>query len=226
MIDRKILSCAFINGKGIEIGALHNPLSVAPGVEVKYLDHLGKTDLYDHYPELREHELVEVDIIDNGETLKSVADESQDFIIANHFIEHCEDPILALKNIFRVLKTRGILYMAVPDKRFTFDRERAETPLSHFWKDHQRGPEISRKEHYVEWVTIAQKNKGETPEETELRIENLVKQKYSIHFHVWTGESFLQFLDDMQKKTGIRFEILFSGSFPSQLETIFIITKI
>ena len=226
MIDRKLLSCAFINGKGIEIGALHNPLSVAPGVEVKYLDHLGKTDLYDHYPELREHDLVEVDIIDNGETLKSVADESQDFIIANHFIEHCEDPILALKNIFRVLKTRGILYMAVPDKRFTFDRERAETPLSHFWKDHQRGPEISRKEHYVEWVTIAQKNKGETPEETELRIENLVKQKYSIHFHVWTGESFLQFLDDMQKKTGIRSEILFSGSFPSQLETIFIITKI
>lgn len=226
MIDRKLLSCAFINGKGIEIGALHNPLSVAPGVEVKYLDHLGKTDLYDHYPELREHDLVEVDIIDNGETLKSVADESQDFIIANHFIEHCEDPILALKNIFRVLKTRGILYMAVPDKRFTFDRERAETPLSHFWKDHQRGPEISRKEHYVEWVTIAQKNKGETSEETELRIENLVKQKYSIHFHVWTGESFLQFLDDMQKKTGIRSEILFSGSFPSQLETIFIITKI
>ena len=226
MIDRKLLSGAFINGKGIEIGALHNPLSVDSGVEVKYLDHLGKTDLYDHYPELREHELVEVDIIDNGETLKNVADESQDFIIANHFIEHCEDPILALKNIFRVLKTRGVLYMAVPDKRFTFDIDREETSMSHLWEDHQRGPEISRKEHYVEWVTIAHKKKGETPEETELRIENLVKQKYSIHFHVWTGEGFLEFLDDMQKKMGIRFEILFSGSFPSQLETIFIITKI
>jgi SAM-dependent methyltransferase/glycosyltransferase involved in cell wall biosynthesis len=226
VIDRKLLSGAFINGKGIEIGALHNPLSVDSGVEVKYLDHLGKTDLYDHYPELREHDLVEVDIIDNGETLKNVADESQDFIIANHFIEHCEDPILALKNIFRVLKTRGVLYMAVPDKRFTFDIDREETSMSHLWEDHQRGPEISRKEHYVEWVTIAHKNKGETPEETELRIENLVKQKYSIHFHVWTGEGFLEFLDDMQKKMGIRFEILFSGSFPSQLETIFIITKI
>jgi glycosyltransferase involved in cell wall biosynthesis/SAM-dependent methyltransferase len=230
MIDRKLLSSAFINGKGIEIGALHNPLSVAPGVEVKYLDHLGKTDLYEHYPELRGHDLVEVDIIDNGETLKNVADGSQDFTIANHFIEHCEDPILALKNIFRVLKTRGVLYMAVPDKRFTFDIDREETSMSHLWEDHLEGAQKSRKMHYYEWAKFVERHNGTLPKEAsnETIIERasyLERQKYSIHFHVWGCQSFVKFLEELRKTETIKFNCLFSGSFPSRQENIFILQK-
>jgi glycosyltransferase involved in cell wall biosynthesis/SAM-dependent methyltransferase len=229
-IDRKLLSGAFINGKGIEIGALHNPLSVAPGVEVKYLDHLGKTDLYDHYPELREHDLVEVDIIDNGETLKNVADESQDFIIANHFIEHCEDPILALKNIFRVLKTRGVLYMAVPDKRFTFDIDREETPISHLWKDHLEGTQKSRKAHFYEWAKFVERHNGTLPKDASNetiidRASYLERKNYSIHFHVWCCQSFAEFLEELRKGNTVKCNCLFSGSFPSRQENIFILQK-
>jgi SAM-dependent methyltransferase len=213
-IDRKLLSSAFINGKGIEIGALHNPLSVTPGVEVKYLDHLGKTDLYDHYPELREHDLVEVDIIDNGETLKNVASNSQDFIIANHFIEHCEDPILALKNIFRTLKTFGVLYMAVPDKRFTFDIDREETSMGHLWEDHLDGAEKSRKVHYYEWAKFVERHNGTLPKEASnetiiKRASYLERKNYSIHFHVWCCQSFAHFLEELRKTQTIKFNCLF-----------------
>jgi predicted SAM-dependent methyltransferase/glycosyltransferase involved in cell wall biosynthesis len=229
-IDRKLLSSAFINGKGIEIGALHNPLSVTPGVEVKYLDHLGKTDLYDHYPELREHDLVEVDIIDNGETLKNIASNSQDFIIANHFIEHCEDPILALQNIFRVLKKTGVLYMAIPDKNFTFDVDRVKTSWEHLWMDHVQGPARSRRDHYFEWVSLVQKRIGlitndTTNLEIQNRIDKLISERYSIHFHVWDSNSFREFLLDIGNKTEIRFQINFQGIFPSQKEAIFILSK-
>jgi predicted SAM-dependent methyltransferase len=45
------------------------------------------------YPELKSRKFIEPDIIDDGEKLSRIEDASQDFIIANHFLEHCEDPI-------------------------------------------------------------------------------------------------------------------------------------
>jgi ubiquinone/menaquinone biosynthesis C-methylase UbiE len=68
-------------------------------------------ELRTHYAELAEYELVAPDVIDDGERLAAFGDESQDFVIANHFIEHCEDPIEAVTNALRVLKPGGILYL-------------------------------------------------------------------------------------------------------------------
>ena len=48
----------------------------------------------------RTEPFVPVGCIDDGERLGKIADASQDFVIANHFLEHCQDPILALLNIF------------------------------------------------------------------------------------------------------------------------------
>ena len=71
-------------------------------------------------------------MIDDGETLATVPDSPRDFVIANHFIEHTEDPIAhAAATTLRVLRPGGVLYMAVPDKRFTFDVDRPVTPLEH-----------------------------------------------------------------------------------------------
>ena len=229
-IDRSVLSKAFLFGKGIEIGALHNPLCVAEGVKVNYMDRLANSELREHYPELCEHDLVEVDIIDNGETLKKVVSGSQDFIIANHFIEHCEDPILALKNIFRALRTHGVLYMAVPDKRFTFDIDREETSISHLWADHLEGTQKSREAHFYEWAKFVERYNRTLPEEASNKIikdraSYLERKNYSIHFHVWTSQTFFQFLREFQIQTGISFKVLFCGVFPSQLEAIFILRK-
>ena len=68
-IDRSMLSHAFLHGSGIEIGALQKPLPVPSHVRVTYVDRLSKPDLYIHYPELRAFDLVEVDVLDNGEIL-------------------------------------------------------------------------------------------------------------------------------------------------------------
>ncbi len=63
-------------------------------------------------------------MIDDGEHLASIGDESVDFVVANHFIEHCRDPIGALTTLLRVVRPGGVVFMAVPDKRQTFDRAR------------------------------------------------------------------------------------------------------
>ena len=100
--------------------------------------------LRQHYPELSQVDLVNVDIVDDGESLATISDGSMDFVVANHFIEHCQDPIRALTNHFRVLKTGGILFLALPDKRFTFDKDRPVTPNAHLYQDHEIGPAQSR----------------------------------------------------------------------------------
>ena len=85
---RRPLSDRYLEGEGIEIGALHRPLAVAPGARVRYVDREDERELRRHYPELAELPLVPVDIVDDGETLSTLADASVDFVIANHFIEY------------------------------------------------------------------------------------------------------------------------------------------
>ena len=69
----------YIKGNGIEIGALHNPIIVPEGATVRYVDRLNVEDLRNQYPELEKKNLVNVDIIDDGEQLDLVDDGSQDF---------------------------------------------------------------------------------------------------------------------------------------------------
>ena len=163
--------------------------------------------------------LVNTDIIDDGERLATVGDGTQDFVIANHFIEHCQNPILTLQNLFRVLRAGGVLYLAVPDKRFTFDTDRPCTTTDHVMRDFTEGPECSRLEHFEEWSRLVNKREGESQIAEEVR--RLVEMDYSIHFHVWAAAELLEFLVAVQRI--IRFEVeLFLRN---GMETILILRK-
>ena len=201
---REALSKQFIKGKGIEIGALHLPLKTY-NAKVTYVDRMDVKGLRKHYPELRKFSLMKVDIIDNGERLAKIKNESQDFVIANHFIEHCENPIAVLKNHLRVLKKNGILYWAIPDKRYIFDNSRNLTTVDHIDNDFKKGGRYSRKEHYYEWV---EKIMGLKNSDAVKKSKELMNTKYSIHFHVWTLKSFLEFLLFVKKEYKFPFVIL------------------
>ena len=90
-------------------------------------------------------------MIDDGERLETFAEESVDFIVANHFMEHTQDPIRTIETHLSKLRPGGILFYAVPDKRYTFDFRRPRTTLEHLIADYERGPEASRWEHFLEW---------------------------------------------------------------------------
>jgi SAM-dependent methyltransferase len=201
---REAIARRFVQGSGIEIGALHNPLRLPRGADVRYVDRMTVPELREHYPELAAEELVEVDVIDDGERLESFADETQGFVIANHFLEHSQDPLRALENMFRVLREGGILYLAVPDKRFTFDLKRPPTPLEHVLDDYRHGAERSRREHFEEWARLV----DDTPEsEVQARVDVLLARDYSIHFHVWTQTDALELLVALERELGIQFDL-------------------
>jgi SAM-dependent methyltransferase len=201
---RKVLADTFLAGEGVEIGALHNPLRVPRSVRVHYVDRMPVAELRQQYPELAQEDLVPVDIIDDGEKLMTFKDKSQDFIIANHFIEHAQDPIGTIKQFLRVLRPGGILYMAVPDKRYTFDVGRPLTSLDHLIRDHAEGPERSRESHFREWAEIVALKTGDA---LEPEVQRLMQMNYSIHFHVWTAITLLEFLFALQTQLGLAFAI-------------------
>ncbi len=177
-------------------------------------------ELRQQYPELRAYPLAEADIIDDGEKLEKIKSDSQDFVIANHFFEHCENPIGAIESFFRVLKRGGILYLAVPDKRFTFDTDRPITKLEHILKDYNEGAACSHREHYAEWAHFIDKKSEDTIEKY---IDMLINSGYSIHFHVWTYLELFELIIYMKRQLNFDFEVK-EFAFTDN-ESIFIIKK-
>jgi predicted SAM-dependent methyltransferase len=180
---RELATEAFLRGAGLEIGALHRPLIVPPELKVRYVDRLTVDELRQHYPELEGQPLVPVDIVEDGETLDSIESESQDFIVANHFFEHCQDPIRTLKTLFSKLRPGGVLYMAIPNKDYTFDLKRPVTPYQHILDDHEQGPERSKRAHFEEWTRLVAGIEDE--EKAAAHTAKLLDEDYSIHYHVW-----------------------------------------
>lgn len=221
---RNRIAAAYLYGQGIEIGALHHPLQVGSGAKVKYLDRLPLAVLRQQYPELADDVIMPLDIIDDGEQLVTIGNESLDFIIANHFIEHCENPIATLTNFFSRLKPGGVVYLAVPDKRFTFDRQRGSTSLAHLQNDFVDDGCNSREAHYRDFVKYSLLKGVASEEDVAVLTRQLIDKNYSIHFHVWTQDEFLHFLQWLKTNHLSQLEIIESRR--NRHEGIFILRKL
>jgi SAM-dependent methyltransferase len=203
-VTRASLAAAYLRGSGIEIGALHAPLIVPPGVEVRYVDRVTRTESIRAFPGLDAAQIVDPHYVTDGFRLPAIADSSQDFVIANHVLEHTPNALGALGAWHRVLRQGGVLFVAVPIVDRTFDCGRPVTTPEHILEDWQvRGTsaEVTAHDlpHYREWVTIslvAISNQNGTPlppwsaEEWEQEARRRLEVSDEIHFHTFTCDSF------------------------------------
>jgi SAM-dependent methyltransferase len=197
-ITRQSLS-PFIIGKGIEIGAYHNPWPVQPGVDVTYVD----KHPYDKLIEMRNNDpwlgpnkpISRVDIVDDGEFLSSIPDASQDFVLSSHQLEHCFSPLTAIKNHLRVLKPGGKIFYVVPDKRFTFDKDRTITSITRLLEVHllvTLNLEVEIKKIKLDLYSSYYKIVDKVPEELlKEKCESSYEQNVDIHFHCWDNVALL-----------------------------------
>ncbi|MBM3270107.1 MAG: methyltransferase domain-containing protein [Candidatus Sericytochromatia bacterium] len=202
--NRRQVAERYLCGEGIEIGALHLPLEVGPDARVRYVDRCDEQTLRGQYPELADMDLAPVDVVDDGEVLATFAPESLDFIIANHFLEHCENPLGTLRVHLSRLMPGGVIYAALPDKRFTFDRSRPLTPFEHLAADDRDGPEGSRAAHYLE---VASLQLELADQDAERKAAEMADAAYSIHFHVWDAAAYLEFLARARSYLAEAFEV-------------------
>lgn len=219
-ITREAIAYQYLSGCGIEVGALHSPLTLPAGATAKYVDFEPPDDLDAHYPELSHTKITRPDIISNLETLGGVEDNSQDFVVANHVLEHCEDPIKAIKSTTRVLRSNGVAYLAIPDKRFTFDKDRKVTTLDHLIRDHDEGPDVSLQAHYLEWCQCVDKLEGQ---ELEQKVDLLLATRGNIHFHVWEYPEMMELFNYLTRDAGLPLDV--ELSFLTGNEVIWILRK-
>lgn len=114
------------HGLGLEIGPSHNPIAPKTrGYNVHVLDHASADELRAKYKDhgLNLGNIEDVDFIWNGQPLTELIGETEcyDWIIASHVIEHVPDLILFLQQCEKLLKSGGVLSLAIPDKRYCFD---------------------------------------------------------------------------------------------------------
>jgi SAM-dependent methyltransferase len=69
--------------------------------------------------------------------LSIIADDSYDFVLSSHNLEHFANPVKALYEWKRVTRPGGGLVVLLPDYRRTFDHNRTPTPVEHMFEDWQ-----------------------------------------------------------------------------------------
>jgi SAM-dependent methyltransferase len=74
-------------------------------------------------------------LISEATNLSICDSNAYDVVLSSHAIEHSANPLLALKEWKRILKTNGFLILIVPHKDGTFDHKRPLTSFEHIIQD-------------------------------------------------------------------------------------------
>jgi predicted SAM-dependent methyltransferase len=159
---------------------------------VRTVDLMSREELVRAFATLKNVESISaIDVVDDGERLATFTDETLDFVIANHVLEHIEDPIDALVNWLRVLRPGGVLFLTLPDASQSFDSPRRRTSVAHLLRDHREGAAVSRHEHYEEWARLIE---GQPEDRVAERVAEYARDGARHHFHVWELGGFVEFV--------------------------------
>lgn len=126
---------------GLEVGAYYNPTVRPSEGDVRFLDFHSQEELEAARDVKRpaDAEIGRVDYVVKSDDYYRHVPERFDYVIANHVFEHVDNPVQWVIDLGRLLRPRGVLFLAVPDKKYNFDRLRSDTPLSHLLADYFRG---------------------------------------------------------------------------------------
>ncbi|WP_181411160.1 class I SAM-dependent methyltransferase [Nocardioides humi] len=138
----------FTSGRGLEIGPLDSAISDKAVDDVRYVDIFDVAGLREHYaddPNVHLDLIPEIDFphyVDG--TYRDLATAAKpgapyDWVIASHVIEHIPDFVGWLHQIADLTADGGALLLAVPDRRYTFDRHRPPTTVGQALEAHELG---------------------------------------------------------------------------------------
>jgi len=122
--------------------------------------------------------------------LEGIEANKYDFVLSCHNLEHVANPLKALQEWKRVLKPGGTLVLVLPDRRYTFDINRAYTTIDHLVKDYEQGTTEKDTTHFDE--VAASYAPGVYPgiaskEELVQRLKDNYTTRF-VHHHVYSFE--------------------------------------
>jgi SAM-dependent methyltransferase len=120
--------------QGVEIGALSSPLITVDEGNIIYVDHADTNALREKYSNdasVVKNDIVEVTAVWGAQTLQDCigSDRKVDYVVASHVVEHVPNLIVWFQEIESILRPGGLLRLAVPDRRYSFDFLRFESRI-------------------------------------------------------------------------------------------------
>ena len=224
-IDIREIAATVLSGTGVEFGAGASPFPVPLECRVRFGDAFSYENLKAvMYPGQRAHDLICPDYVTDIKTLAGIPDESLDFIVACHVIEHTNNPLAAIGACHRALKKNGFLVLVVPDMTKTFDSKRVLTTLDHLIEDYERPSSVRDLEHYVEFYSKA----FAIPLDAKIEEYAALKQieNGDIHYHSWTYNSFFEVINFCTSQYGWTVDFCHETSVGSDnIEFYFVLRK-
>jgi len=207
-LSRQLLS-RHLFGSGLELGPGHAAFPLTqPGTRVRYVDRWVPDENRRLFPELTDSDFVAPDVVAdlNTDRLRAFPDESQDFVICSHVLEHLAEPIGLLEDLHRVLRPGGVLLILLPDRHRTFDRHRNGTTLDHLVAEFESGVTEVDGEHLLDFAEKTGTSLGVSASERRANIELHLRR--SVHVHCWDDEEFFSVLLYSVERLGQRWEFV------------------
>lgn len=193
------------SGIGIEIGV--GALTIAPLTRTLLTDgfssHANNRTLASHF--FKAHEI-------------PFADQEFSFVLSEHVLEHLSNPIAALQEWRRILKSGGKVFLFLPHALRTFDKYRPRTSLAHLIQDYESQIPEHDETHLEEWKSeVLDRNLAP-------HYQSIPFQEHSalgiVHHHVWITEDMVELL------TYLRFKITYSiDQAPDRLDSFLIVAE-
>ncbi|WP_156964641.1 methyltransferase domain-containing protein [Methylocapsa aurea] len=201
----------------LEFGAFDNPTFRRElGDHVKYLDFFSGPELREMHKDNQNRDLdaiVDVDYVVKSNRFVDQIKERFDLLVANHVVEHIPDLIFWFQQAQTLLTRGGIAFLAVPDRRYTFDYFRPlslATQMIRAHRDRLEKPDmwhLAEHFYYHQKVSLKELWDGNLPRKFEPRFslakalimaEEKSGQYTDAHCWVFTADSFPQLIADLR----------------------------
>jgi len=134
--------------------------------------------------------------IKEASNLIGIQDETYDFLLSSHCLEHCANAIKTLNEWKRVIKYGGYLLIIVPDRFSTFDHKRPLTTFQHFADDFKKNVEEDDLTHLEEILKnhdLSIDKSGGSLEQFAKRSENNIENR-CLHHHTFDLKNLTELL--------------------------------
>lgn len=135
----------------------------------------------------------------DGSALKVVSDQSYDFILSSHNLEHFANPVKALREWQRVTRPGGSLILVLPDYARTFDHRRKLTSVAHMFEDFERNTGEDDQTHLPEILSmhdLSMDRAAGTLEQFHRRCLNSFNNR-CVHHHVFNEDNSRELLQQV-----------------------------
>lgn len=194
---------------GIEIGAsTQNSFYLKRSINVDFSDEQGGLWQDENC------QPATVNIVAFGDDLP-FKDNTLDYVLSSHVVEHFFDPVKALREWRRVIKPGGYIFVIAPHKDRTFDQFREVTPLAELLDRSTGGITISDYAQAIDLPKVEQSGKAKFGPDYEIPPQVLVRRgaqpeegwaRYEAddhhHWSVWRTNDFVELVQ------ALRFDIV------------------